>query len=219
MFQAKLLKNLYKKIKEAGKFAIPIATSLFFISIVVIIVYFTIFNKINLYVSLINNFAVSKEVIKKSDIKYDKLSKKLLSYPHYGDVYGTIKLPDINREMPLYHGDGLDLIQYGAGHYSGSYFPGEGGSIVIAAHNSDEFFMHLPELPMGSIVTIETSYGTFNYKAYETKIIGDHENSALPIQNNEEILMLYTCWPVNFYGFKDKRYVVYLKLVGEQDEK
>ena len=34
------------------------------------------------------------------------------------------------------------------------------------------------------------------------------------IQDEEEKLMLYTCWPVNTVGFKSRRYVIYTKLVG-----
>ena len=35
----------------------------------------------------------------------------------------------------------------------------------------------------------------------------------LPVQKGEEILMLYTCWPINNIGHASERYVVYADLV------
>ena len=151
----------------------------------------------------------------KKDIKIDKVEKRLVNYPSWGEEWAKLKIKDINLDIPVFHGDTLDIIKYGAGHYSGSYFPGEGSSIILAAHNSPEHFYHLPELKDGSEIVIEAVYGTYKYKVYDTKIIKDTDEESLPIQTDKEILMMYTCYPVDSLGFKDKRFVVYAELVSE----
>ena len=36
-------------------------------------------------------------------------------------------------ELPIYHGDTLKILRKGVGHYAGSYFPGENGTVLLAA--------------------------------------------------------------------------------------
>ena len=74
--------------------------------------------------------------------------------------------------------------------------------------------MYIPKLQLGDEVIIKANYGTFTYKVIDSTIIGDRDMASLPIQKDKEILMMYTCWPVNTVGFKSKRYVVYTELVG-----
>ena len=42
-------------------------------------------------------------------------------------------------------------------------------------------------------------------------IVKETETYKLPIQKEEEILMIYTCWPINNVTYATKRYVVYAK--------
>ena len=76
--------------------------------------------------------------------------------------------------------------------------------------------MYLPKLKIGAKVILDTIYGKYTYEVYDTKIIKDTDEDSLPIQKQEEILMMYTCYPVATIGHKDKRYVVYARLVGEE---
>lgn len=189
---------------------------LFFTAFMIVIVHFTLGEKIDFALSLINKVVVESRTSTKKEIKFDPVKKRLIEYPEYGTIYATLKIPDLGLELPVYHGDTLDIIKYGVGHFSGSYFPGEGGSIILAAHNSLEHFKRLPEVKIGSNISIETSYGTFTYQVTNTKIINDKDEASLPIQDKEEILMMYTCYPMTIYGYKTERYVVYSKLVGEE---
>ena len=67
------------------------------------------------------------------------------------------------------------------GHFEGSYFPGEGGSIIFAAHNAQEFFMYIPNLKIGDKIKVSTTYGDFNYVVYNYQIIKDNETDKMPI--------------------------------------
>lgn len=209
---------LNKMIQIGKEVARQIAISFFFASLLFVIIHFVFSEKINTYLSLINMMTVVEKQVEKQETTFDSIEKRLVNYPSWGTIWATIKIPDIGVEAPVYHGDTLDIIKYGVGHYSGSYFPGEGGTIILAAHNSRQHFMYLPKLKEGAEVTIEASYGTFTYRLIATKIIGEKEMESLPVQTEKEILMMYTCYPVNTIGHKTKRYVVYLELVGENHE-
>ena len=103
-------------------------------------------------------------------------------------------------------------MKNGVGHSSGSYFPGEGGSIVYLGHNSKKMFRRFSELQIGNEIIVKTDYGEFKYTIYDMQLIKETEFDKLPIQKESEILMVYTCYPFNNIGYTDKRYVVYAKL-------
>ena len=88
-------------------------------------------------------------------------------------------------------------------------FPGEGGSIVYMGHNSKKVFRNFSKIEKGDLINIKTDYGDFSYKVYDTKIVEETDINALPIQDNKEILMIYTCYPFNNIGYATQRYVVY----------
>ncbi len=209
---------LNKMIQIGKEVARQIAISFFFASLLFVMIHFFFSEKINTYLSLINMMTIVEKQVEKQETKFDSIEKRLVNYPSWGSIWATIKIPDIGVEAPVYHGDTLDIIKYGVGHYSGSYFPGEGGTIILAAHNSKQHFMYLPKLKEGAEVIIEASYGTFTYRLIDTKIIGEKDMDSLPVQTEKEILMMYTCYPVNTIGHKTKRYAVYLELVGESHE-
>ena len=139
-------------------------------------------------------------------------NKKLKNYPEYGTKYATIKIPKIDVDLPVYYGDTLDILKKGVGHSSGSYFPGEGGSIIYMGHNSKKMFRRFSELQKGNEIEVSTTYGDFKYKIYDMQLIKETEVDKLPIQEEKEILMVYTCYPFNNIGYATQRYVVYAEL-------
>jgi len=169
--------------------------------------------QINTYINLIT-LKSSKHILK--DVKLDLKNRKLESYPTYGSIYATIKIDSINVELPVYFGDDYQLLMNGIGHDSGSYFPGEGGSIIYLGHNTIDMLRDLPNVSNGDIIEIETIYGTFKYVMYDSKIFIETEMyKELPVNKDKEILMIYTCYPVTALGHTDKRYVIYARLLEE----
>lgn len=136
----------------------------------------------------------------------------LENYPEYGTQYATIEIPRIGANLPVYFGDTLDILKKGVGHSSGSYFPGEGGSILYMGHNSKKVFRRFSELQIGDEIKVTTTYGEYNYKIYDMQLINETDTDKVPIQRDEEILMVYTCYPFNNIGYAIQRYVVYAKL-------
>lgn len=147
------------------------------------------------------------------EIKFDQEKSTITNYPEYGSRYGNIKIESLDISLPLYYGDKLSILKNGIGQSSGSYFPGEGGSIICMGHNTKAFLYKLPQIKKGAIIEVETKYGTFRYKVDKTKIVNMYNVDELPIQKEEEILMLYTCYPVNGLGHKTDRFVVYARKV------
>jgi sortase A len=46
------------------------------------------------------------------------------------------------------------------------------------------------------------------------QIVEETETDKLPIQKDEEKLMIYTCYPFNNIGYTTQRYVVYANLIS-----
>ena len=70
----------------------------------------------------------------------------------------------------------------------------------------------------GIKVNAETeTYGDFEYQVYNTAIADYRDEKAFPLQNEEEILMLYTCYPVDNVWYVKDRFIAYAKLVGDDN--
>lgn len=166
--------------------------------------------KIEETISLVNKVAID---LSQKEVKETVLdNNKIKNYPEYGTQYATIEIPKIDVNLPVYFGDTLEILKKGVGHSSGSYFPGEGGSIVYMGHNSKNVFRRFSELQIGNEITVKTNYGEYKYKIYDMQLIKETEIDKLPIQKEKEILMIYTCYPFNNIGYATQRYVVYAEL-------
>ena len=71
----------------------------------------------------------------------------------------------------------------------------------------------LPQAKIGDEIQISTNYGEFIYQIYDTQIVNEYDTDKVPITDQEEILMIYTCWPINNVGYATERYVVYSKVM------
>lgn len=184
-----------------------------FISTAVIIVAIYLFfgAKIDETVSIINKVAIDVEN-KKIEPTTINTENKIQNYPEYGSKYGTIEIPKIDVNLPVYFGDTLEILKNGVGHSASSYFPGEGGSIIYMGHNSKNVFRRFSELQIGNEITVKTTYGEYKYKIFDMQIINEDEPEKLEIQKEKEILMVYTCYPFINIGHATQRYVVFAEL-------
>ena len=199
--------------------AINIAIAFFFTAIFVLCYYYFIEEKISFYINVINTTAVKKEV-EERNTTYNFETSKLLNYPKWGRKFATLNIKSIDMKLPIYHGDSLKILRYGIGHYAGSYFPGENGTIILAGHNTNDMFNKLDKIKKGDKVVIKANYATFEYQVYDMKVVHETDLKAFKIQHNEERLIMYTCYPINrsIIGRKTQRYVVYAKKVGVSHE-
>jgi len=207
-----VLRFFKKKISVKATVKSIIVAFIYYVIIVLSTYYFFIddINDIFSYVELIS-IDTNKKILE--DVKIDLNTKNLQNYPEYGSRYAVLKIPSLNIEKRVYFGDTLSILKYGVGHYSGSYFPGEGGSVVYMGHNTYNMLASLPNIKIDDVITVETTYGTYNYSVYETKVIDATDFSSIPIQRDKEILMLYTCKKMPTIGYSTKRFVVYANLL------
>lgn len=137
------------------------------------------------------------------------IALKDVKIPSYGDQYGVISIDRINLNVKLYYGDSNDILDVGAGQFSGSYLPGFNRTIMIAGHTIP-YFQRFGELVVGDTVQISTHYGNYSYQITEIKV-GKYDDSSMYnlAQREKEQLILYTCYPLDGIGFKQERLFVY----------
>ena len=212
-----MLKPTHKKyVFDFKVFATYVAISFLFACIFIVIFYFGFNKKLSSYIGLINTFTI-KENAQEKKVLFDKNEMKLKSYPAYGSKYAQIKISSVGIDLPVYYGDNLEILSYGIGQYAGSYFPGEGGSIILAGHNDPGYFDKLLNVRQGDTVLLNTTYGDFNYVIDSFKVVNENDLSAFPVQTEKEVLIMYTCYPLGV-GKKTERFVVYAYRVGGKNE-
>ena len=202
--------NIFKKNVKATISKLIVA--LFIIIIIILGIKLSVGAQIEEFISIVNKVSIGVEKTETTEKTIMTEKKRLKNYPEYGTQYATIEIPKIDVNLPVFYGDTLEILKNGVGHSSGSYFPGEGGSIVYMGHNSKNIFRRFSELQIGNEITVTTEYGKYKYKIYDMKLINETDIDQVPIQDEKEILMIYTCYPFNNVGYATQRYVVYAEL-------
>lgn len=203
------MKNIVKVIKAA---IIPLIVAFVFVFIISIITTKICGEKFIMATNLIDLITVRNDKIQ-NESKPVLNNNKLDNKPLEGARYGILTIDSIDLEMSVYYGQSYTVLKGGLGHDTSSYFPGEGGSVIYMGHNFKGFLDRLPEVQNGDLISLETDYGTFEYTVYDSQIVLETEVEKVPIQDESEILMIYTCYPINNIGHAYKRYVVYAKPV------
>jgi len=139
-------------------------------------------------------------------------------YPTWGKIFGTIKVENTEIDCDLIFGDSKDLLKKGACMSMSSHIPGCGTGVLVAAHNNT-YFHTLPDAKEGDLVYVETNYGSFVYRVYGTKIVdtskAGHANDYFgELYGDKEVLLLYTCWPINTLASTPLRYFAMCELVS-----
>lgn len=203
-----------KVIKTVKATINSIIVALFIILILLGMIKLFLGQKIEEIISIVSKVSIELENKEEAVTIIEKIENNtvLKNYPEYGTKYGIIKISKIDVDLPVYFGDTLEILKKGVGHSSGSYFPGEGGSIIYMGHNSKNMFRRFSELQIGNEIIVTTTYGEYTYKIYDMQLIKETEIDKLPIQKEKEILMIYTCYPFNNIGYATQRYVIYAEL-------
>ena len=190
--------------------------AIMFIILIAVIIFVLFGSRISMAISLVNKVSIDTSNVVLKDVKLNSVTKRLESYPEYGTKYGDLRIDSLDVDLPLYYGDTLSILRNGVGHSSGSYFPGEGGTIVCMAHNTRGYLYNLSDIEIGDNIVITTTYGEFTYKVEETKIVPETQVDAVSVSHGKEMLILYTCYPTNTFGHATKRFITYSKLVDAQ---
>lgn len=205
------MKNKILKTMKAA--IISLIVAFLFVLIICFVFNMVAKEKFDMAMNLIKIITVNESTVQAAEPVLE--NNILINYPTYGSKYATIKIDSIGIDLPVYYGANYTILKSGIAHDEKSYFPGEGGSVILAGHNFKTFLADLPDAKVGDKINLETSYGKFSYEIYDTKIVKETAVNEVPVQKEKEILMLYTCWPINNIGHASERYVVYANLVKE----
>jgi sortase A len=120
---------------------------------------------------------------------------------------GTMQLPSIEIDMPLFEGVSLPVLDKGPGHWPGSAMPGRVGNVVIAGHRTSHNrpFYNIDKMKVGDEIVFNVDGGRYVYLVRETQIVYP---DALWIveQTPEKTATLFACHPK---GSTKQRIVVF----------
>ncbi len=127
-----------------------------------------------------------------------------------GGVMGTIRIPKISVNLPIYHGTSESVLASGAGHLYGTSLPVGGTSThaVITGHRgmvSAAMFTRIDELRVGDYFYIDVMGRTLGYMVDRISVIEPNDTSKLKIVDGEDRVTLMTCTP---YGVNTHRLLV-----------
>ena len=136
-------------------------------------------------------------------------------------VIGSVRIPDMNVELPLYLGATYEHLDKGAAVLGGTSMPigGVNTNCVISGHRSwcgAPYFRDIELLKAGSEVIIDNGRETLYYRVFEKRIILPDDTEAVMIQPGKDLVTLITCHP--YLGGGTHRYVVYCERMEKEEE-
>lgn len=125
-------------------------------------------------------------------------------------VMGSIEIPKINVNLPIYHGTSDEVLSKGVGHIQESSLPvgGENTRSVLTSHRglpNSKLFTRLDEMEEGDLFFIRVYDETLAYKVAKIETISPEEVEKLEIEPGKDLVSLLTCTP---YGINSHRLVV-----------
>ena len=129
----------------------------------------------------------------------DKEYEALLNESGTG-LIGTVEIPAININIPIYHYTTSDSLEKGAGHLLGSALPvgGESTHCVISAHRglpNQRLFTDLNLMKSGDVFYFHVLDQTFAYKVDQILTIEPAEVESLSVVYGKDYATLVTCTP------------------------
>lgn len=158
------------------------------------------------------------------------MSTDILSDESYNSIFditgkgiiGTIEIPKIDVNLPIYHGTDDDVLSNGIGHLQNSSFPvgGENTRTVLTGHRglpNAKLFTRLDELKKDDLFYIRVGNKTLAYQIYKIEIVKKEEApDVLGIEEGKDLATLITCTP---YGINTQRLILTGKRVPYNPKK
>lgn len=140
---------------------------------------------------------------------HEKRYENLLDLSDTG-IMGTIEIPKISVNLPIYHGTTEEVLSIGIGHLEGSSLPvgGKNTHSILTGHRglpNSKLFTRLDELGKGDLFYIRVGNKTLAYQVNEIKVIKPEAAEELSIKTEKDMVSLITCTP---YGINSHRLVV-----------
>ena len=156
-----------------------------------------------------------------TEILSDENYESILNLTGKG-IMGSIEIPKIGVDLPIYHGTSDDVLLNGVGHLQNSSFPvgGENTRTVLTGHRglpNAKLFTRLDELKKDDLFYIHVGNKTLAYQIYKIEIVKKEEApDVLGIEEGKDLATLLTCTP---YGINTHRLILTGKRVPYSEKK
>ena len=125
-------------------------------------------------------------------------------------IMGYVVIPNIQVNLPIFHGTADGTLAKGVGHLLGSSLPvgGKGTHTVLTGHSgmaSQKLFSDLPGMKVGDIFYLDILGQRLAYEVKEINTVLPYDTSLLEIEPEEDLCTLVTCTP---YGVNTHRLLV-----------
>ena len=144
-------------------------------------------------------------VVINTDMEYEQLLNL-----NNDSIMGSVEIPKIDVELPIFHGTTPEVLLKGAGHLPSTSLPVGGPSThaVITGHTAVSnavLFTDLNQLVEGDVFFIHVLGDTLAYQVDQIRVILPTETKYLKIVEQEDYVTLVTCTP---YGINSHRLLV-----------
>lgn len=156
-----------------------------------------------------------------TDILSDESYNSILDITGKG-IIGTIEIPKIDVNLPIYHGTDDDVLSNGIGHLQNSSFPvgGENTHTVLTGHRglpNAKLFTRLDELVKNDLFYFKVGGETLAYKIYKIEVVKkDEAPDVIGIEEGKDLATMITCTP---YGINTQRLIITGKRVPYNPKK
>ncbi|WP_243238225.1 class C sortase [Ruminococcus hominis] len=129
---------------------------------------------------------------------------------HGTDIMGSLEIPKIQVELPIYHGTADEVLSNGIGHLEGTSLPigGENTHSVLTGHRglpSSKLLVRLDEMKIGDLFFIHTYKEVMAYKVEEIMVVKPEDTAWMEIKGEKDLVSLVTCTP---FGINSHRLIV-----------
>lgn len=130
----------------------------------------------------------------------EEQSLDLRNYGIYDGIYGYITAESIDMNLPIYLGASNANMSYGAAHLTYTSLPtgGKRTNTVIAGHSGyigRIFFDNIRKLSIGETVQLTNYWAKLEYEVVEMEIYQPNEAQAIFINDDRDLLTMFTCIP------------------------
>ncbi|MCL2332915.1 MAG: class C sortase [Actinomycetia bacterium] len=137
-----------------------------------------------------------------------------------GGVMGSLSIPAIRVDLPIYHGASDAVLRKGVGHIEGTSFPigGKRTHAVLTGHtgvSNARLFTDLVTLKKGDTFFIHVLDKTLAYQVDRIEVVLPSETEDLRLVPDKDYVTLVTCTP---YGINSHRLFVRGVRVGYTPE-
>jgi sortase A len=123
----------------------------------------------------------------------------------------AIRIPRLGYFAAVKEGIDAGVLYSGPGHYPTTMWPGDPGTVGVAAHNV--YWINFPQLTKGDEIDVETRYGIYRYRVTGSEVVNPDNRSVLVPYSDGYRLTLTTCWPLWAGAFATQRYVIFAQQV------